>query len=393
MFVTALVARHIGPAGYGDISLGMAFLAIAQSISNFGIDNIYIGKIVKNKNLTKLRASELFGLKFVSSLFSYFIFLAIIIIFYEKNVAQIVIISAVIFSMFDVFDVLNNASHNYKFSAIARISSCIISSAIKICGIYFNCGVIFFAIANFAEFFLSALFLLTISNFSVVVNPFEKINRIPGLFRAYKWYALSMVMVSIYLRIDHVIVEKICGKEFYGIYSAVVPLVAAWAFIPVTLVSSSMPSMVEAKKISQELFFKKISELTKKLFIFGLFVSIFYVAFGDFIISILFGEKYKDGYYVVCFYSVAMIFSFISNAQSPWIILQNNKKIIFFKALSGVVISFFSTILAAHFYGIVGAAFSVMISQALALLFFGFFFARKLFLCQLVSILRFWSFK
>ena len=67
--------------------------------------------------------------------------------------------------------------------------------------------------------------------------------------------------IMIYLKIDMVMVGGMVGNQSVGIYAAATRVSEIWYFIPVIIVSSMLPSIIETKKISEELYYLKLQKL------------------------------------------------------------------------------------------------------------------------------------
>ena len=58
--------------------------------------------------------------------------------------------------------------------------------------------------------------------------------------------------IIIYMQADKIILEKITDSAQVGIYSAAVLLATCWQFIPMALIDSSRPVVLEKRKMSRE---------------------------------------------------------------------------------------------------------------------------------------------
>jgi O-antigen/teichoic acid export membrane protein len=59
---------------------------------------------------------------------------------------------------------------------------------------------------------------------------------------------LSSIAISIYMRIDQVMIKNMLGDREVGLYSAAMRLVEVWYFIPMIITQSVFPAIVNAKK-------------------------------------------------------------------------------------------------------------------------------------------------
>ena len=59
---------------------------------------------------------------------------------------------------------------------------------------------------------------------------------------------LSGIVISIYMKIDQVMIKEMLDSEAVGQYAAAVKLSEAWYFIPMVIASSLFPAIINAKK-------------------------------------------------------------------------------------------------------------------------------------------------
>ena len=74
---------------------------------------------------------------------------------------------------------------------------------------------------------------------------------------------LSGLVISIYLKIDQVMIKEMLNTEMVGQYAAAVRLSEAWLFIPAIISSSLFPAILNAKEQSEELYYARIFSLFK----------------------------------------------------------------------------------------------------------------------------------
>ena len=85
---------------------------------------------------------------------------------------------------------------------------------------------------------------------------------------------LSGITVSIYMKIDQVMIKEMLGAEAVGQYAAAVRLSEVWYFIPIIIASSLFPAIVNAKKISNDLYNERLQKLYDLQFTIALLLGL-----------------------------------------------------------------------------------------------------------------------
>lgn len=72
---------------------------------------------------------------------------------------------------------------------------------------------------------------------------------------------LSGIAISIYMKIDQVMIKNMLDVKAVGNYAVAVKLTEVWYFIPVVISSSLFPAIIKAKKISEKLYYGRLQKL------------------------------------------------------------------------------------------------------------------------------------
>jgi O-antigen/teichoic acid export membrane protein len=67
---------------------------------------------------------------------------------------------------------------------------------------------------------------------------------------------LSGIAIMIYMKIDQIMLGQMVGDEAVGIYSAAVRISEVWYFVPIAIVASVFPAILEAKKRSETQYYQ-----------------------------------------------------------------------------------------------------------------------------------------
>jgi O-antigen/teichoic acid export membrane protein len=177
---------------------------------------------------------------------------------------------------------------------------------------------------------------------------------------------LSGLVISIYMRIDQVMIKEMLDSDAVGQYSAAVRLSEVWYFIPMAIASSLFPAIINAKKQSEALYYERLQKLYDMMAWMAIAIALPMTFLSDWIIHLLYGEAYADAGKVLMIHIWAGVFVFLGVASSKWFVTENLQKYSFYRTLAGAVINIALNYILIPIYSIYGAAFATLISQAIA---------------------------
>jgi O-antigen/teichoic acid export membrane protein len=174
------------------------------------------------------------------------------------------------------------------------------------------------------------------------------------------------IAASIYMRIDQVMIKEMLDAEAVGQYAAAVRLSEAWYFIPVVISASLFPAIINAKKVSEKLYYERLQKLYDLMVWTALAIAIPMTFMSDWIVELLYGEKYYQAGSVLMIHIWAGVFVFLGVASGKWLLNENLQKIAFYRTFYGMLINISLNYLLIPKFGIIGAAISTTISYMFA---------------------------
>jgi len=149
----------------------------------------------------------------------------------------------------------------------------------------------------------------------------------------------SGIVIMIYMRIDQVMLGEMVGNEEVGIYSTAVRLAEVWYFIPMTVVSSVFPSVVEAKAISEDLFYERLQRLYNLMALTAYIIALPVTFMAGWVIEILFGVAYSKAGPMLAVLIWAGLFVNLGVARSSFLTTMNWTRIHFMTVFLGSLIN------------------------------------------------------
>jgi O-antigen/teichoic acid export membrane protein len=378
LLVGVWVARYLGPIQFGIFSYALAFTAIFAGIAKLGLDSILVRELLNQPEKQEFYLGTAFWLKMIGA-FLVIGIVAAILPFTGNDVSTnlfILIISAgLLFQSFEVVEFYLQSQVLGKVVSICKVIQVAFSSVIKIYLLISEAELIHFVLITFFDT-LSLAFSYFIA---------YKIMRAPSFYKHFdlkiakklikdSWPLMfSALVVMIYMRIDQIMIKKILGEYEVGIFSAAVRLSEVFNFIPILIVSSFFPAILNAKKQSEELYKKRMQSLYTLMVCIAISIALPMTFLADWLIVFLFGDSYLEAGKVLVIHIWGSIFVFLGVASGNWFITENQQMLSFWRTFAGMLINVLFNFLLIPKYGLIGAAISTLIGQFVAAYLFDLF--------------------
>ena len=370
-FVGVYVARYLGPANFGLLSYAGSFVGLFAGIATLGLDGIVVRELVKDEK----KRDELLGTTFVLKVIGAVLVIGMLTIAIRftnndnfTNLLIFIIAIGTIFQSFNVIKFYFQAKVLSKYTVFAQVFSAILCSIIKLLLIYFNMGLIYFATVTLLGNIIlaSGLIVMYTKQKSSLLNWSINFGLAKNLLKDSWPLMLSGIAISIYLKIDQVMIRNMLDTKAVGNYAVAVRLSEVWYFIPMAITSSVFPAIINAKKISEKLYYERLQKLYDLMVIFAISIIIPITFLSKFIIHLLFGPLYNQAASVLSIHIWALIFVCLGTARSNWILPENLQRYSLIYLLIGAITNILLNLLLIPRFGINGAAYATLFSQILS---------------------------
>ena len=250
----------------GYLSYAISFVGLFATIATLGLDSIVVRELVKDPARRDELLGSVFYLRIIGAVNCNCTYLnsSIYIKRILFNILLIaIIVTSTIFQSLNVVEYYFQAKVESKYNVYVQSSSLIFASIIKVLLLYFEASLIYFAMVYVIEFiFLSVGFYVVykINNLKISTWKFKSSTAIILLKDAWP-LVLSGVVISIYMKIDQVMIKYMLSSTEVGYYAVAVKLSEAWYFIPMAICTSLFPAIVNAKQVSEKLYLSRLQKL------------------------------------------------------------------------------------------------------------------------------------
>ena len=377
LFVGVYVARHLGPERFGLLSYANSFVGIFIALATLGLDEVVVRELVKTPELREKLLGTSFCLKLVGTLLMWAAILVVIPLTkndFQTNILIIIISFGAFFQAFNVIDFSFQAEVKSKFVVHAQFSQLIVSSIVKIILIFNEAPLIWFA----SVFCLDALVLAMGLVFAYLYNG-DKLFCWKWSYETSKhllhdsWpLILSGVVVSVYMKIDQVMIKEMLGAKEVGLYAAAVKLSEAWYFLPMAIASSLFPAIINARAYQKEVYYQRLHNLYDLMVWIAVTIAIPTTLLSNLIIELLYGVAYLGSSSVLIIHIWSGVFVFLGVASSKYLLAENYIKKTFYRTALGALLNIILNYYLIKIMNINGAAISTLVSHFFAAYFYDF---------------------
>ncbi|MEP1469837.1 MAG: flippase [Halieaceae bacterium] len=370
LFVGVWIARYLGPEQFGLFNFAAAFVGLFATIAGLGLQSIVVRDIVRNPACTEKTLGTAAALQFCSGLCAYGLIISTIFWLRSDDVMAKLLVAvlgtAVLFKASEVAVYWFESQVLSKYTVWVQNVCFVGFAAMKVLFVLKSAPLLAFALATMAEAIVVAILMLVMLNLH---GPNLRQLRITATrakeLLADSWpLLLSGIAIMIYMKIDQVMLGQMVDDEAVGIYSVAVRISEVWYFIPIMIAASVFPAILETKKRSEGQYYKRLQYLYDLVTWLSICVALPMTFLSSFVVILLFGEAYAAAGGVLAIHVWAGLFVSMGVARGKWLLAENLQNIGYWYIGLGMITNVVCNYLAIPYFGMTGAAFTTLISQA-----------------------------
>lgn len=371
LIATAAVARHLGPDQYGILSYAISLTAIFATLGHLGLNGLISREIIKDPKQEKPILQMAIRLKARAYLLASVLLISLSILTEKIDSIEFWVIAASCLALstrpLEVYEFWFNSKSQSKHPAKIKIWSAMVASSIKIALTLTPLPVVYFALANALQNIASNLFIRLehLKRKKDDAGQQIKLNSLPLLKEGLPIF-IGAICAVIYQKIDTVMLKWMSGSSEAGIYSAAASISESWYFIPVAIMTSIFPKLIELKNKNPENYQKALQKTLDVLFLIALVGAITATLLSSVVITTIFGKDYIQASNILIIHIWASPFIFMRALFSKWILIEGSTYYSLLTQGLGALLNIALNLLLIPEYGAVGAAISTLASYATA---------------------------
>ncbi|MDX8338070.1 flippase [Draconibacterium sp. IB214405] len=368
--VGVFVTRYLGPERYGSLSYAISFVGLFAALNSLGLDSIVVKELVNNN---ERQQDQLMGTSFIlricGNLFALFLITIFTFFFSEGDETRplIFIIGAgTLFSSLNVINLYYQSKVLSKYVVWSQTIALAVVSVLKVILIVTSASLVYFAIANaFQTVIMSAGLIYFYKKIGGKFKNWQfDISRAKRLLRDGLPLLFSGIAITVYMKIDQVMLKGMLDSGAVGEYAAAVKLSEVWYFIPTAIASSVFPAILNAKKESERKYEKRLQQFYTLLVWIAIGISLPLSLSSNSLCNFLFGEKYVHTGEILSVHIWASVFVFLGVASGRWLISEGLYKYSMYRTIIGAIVNVALNILLIPRYAGIGAAWATLVSYA-----------------------------
>ncbi|MDY7015075.1 MAG: flippase, partial [Cyanobacteriota bacterium] len=302
LFVGVWVARYLGPSRFGIINYALAYVGLVEPFAKLGLDNIVVRDLARDPSHRNETLGTAFFLKLTASLINV-IFLIGTILFVKRDSpttqwAVVIFACGAVLTSLGTIEYWFQSQVEAKYIVWARNSAYIFISIVKVILIQIGAPLVAFVIALVLEQALAYVGMAIVYRWrGYPLRDWRfRFDRARALLSESWPLIISGFVIFIYVQVDQLMLGSMLGdrgEEAVGIYSSAVKIAVMWYFIPIAIVQSVFPSIVQAREIGQALYEQRIQKLFNLMVLLGYAVAIPITFAAPYVVRLLYGSSYQ----------------------------------------------------------------------------------------------------
>ncbi len=366
-FVGILTARYLGPANYGLVNYGTAYVAFFTALCNLGLNSVIIKDFVDHPDEQGEAIGSALVMRLVSSVLSAAMIIGIVSVLDRDEPLTVAVVAlcslGAIFHIFETFRFWFQNQYKSKVTSIASFCAYGITAAYKIVLLMLGKDVRWFAFATSVDYIAVAIFLFIA----------YKKHRGPKLSFTFKKskallsisynYILSSLMIAIYGQTDKLMLKQMLGETEVGYYAIATGICTMWTFVLQAIIDSMYPTILRLYAVDKDAYERKNRQLYAIVFYVSCFVSLGVLVLGDWGVKFLYGADYASAglpLKVVTWYTA---FSYLGAARNAWIVSEGKQRYLKYMYLGAAGLNIVLNLLCIPLWGAVGAAVASLITE------------------------------
>ena len=383
LFINIYTFRYLGPDKIGIITYVIAISSLLVPISELGCKTLIFDKTISNENKGRKLINYTNNIRII--IFTLLASFAYIYIYNDvgSSFETLFIFSFIVLSDFfkviDVYIPYFNAILKSKINTIGSQFGIFLSQALRLILINIGAAYYYFTIPYLILTlvpYIFRAFYYKKRQAEVPLNTSKKIKikYVDFYIKAGLPLAISEFSIVLYVKISQIFLGNYTNSHDVGIYSAASVLGQAWVFIPITMMTVLFSRVFKDTKTKKEglAFIYFISILVSAIILIVL--NIYSTEF----VALLYGTKFLESASVLPILSIASFFAVLGTISYRVIIHFGGYGFLMKKMLLMAIINILLSYFLIKEFGVIGAAYSILITEILSSTFFNFFYKKSI---------------
>jgi O-antigen/teichoic acid export membrane protein len=371
VLVGAWIARHLGPALFGELAYILAFLALFLAACGLGLDGPVVRDVTKDPGRATAVLGSAFRLRLAAGTVGWLTAILVVALLRPADNVALAMVAlagaALLFNPAEVVDLWLQSQGKTKISVPFRLSAYVAVALAKIVLILIDAPLWTFAAAALLDMVFVAIGLFWVYKKWPAQGSWRWDGRCARHLIKESWPLMfSALAVAIYMRIDQVMLRELSSERELGLYFAVLPFSQAWHIVPIALCASFLPRASQLQETEPVQYQMRLQQLFTLMAWSAIFVSSATAISAPWLVKTLLGPHYVDAIPILRWHVFTNVFVFLGVAQNVAIVSERTPRHALLKTISGAATSVLANCLLIPHWGAVGAAWSALLSYGVS---------------------------
>lgn len=367
LVIGMITARYLGPSNYGVISYVSSVVAFALPLMQLGLNQTLVKEFVQ----TPEREGRVLGTALAMNVLSSFAcvigsisFVALVNAGERETLLVCALYSlTLVFQATEMTQFWFQAKLLSKYPSIASLCAYIVVAMYKIFLLVTRKSIYWFALSNVLDFALISVILIVI--YAKLGNQRLTVDwRLAGeLLSRSKYYIIPSIMVMVFHHTDRIMIKLMMGEAETGLYSAAITCIGISGFVFSAVIDSMRPVILEAKKQSEAVYERRVTQLYCLVTCMSLAQSVVMTLLAEPLVFLLYGTEYAETAGILRVAVWYVTFSYYGSVRNVWILAEGKQKYLFGINVAGAIANVFVNLALIPVLGGVGAALASLVTQ------------------------------
>lgn len=372
LFVGSWVARYLGEAQFGLFAYVSAWIAIVTAVASLGMEALVVRDIIKQPHEAGRMLGTTMSFRAGANLLGSIVIWSLVRAFRPEDplawsLLAILATGAIVQSL-ESGELWFQSQVDMRRLVVPRLGLFVVMNVIKVLLIIKGASLIAFVSLTALEISLSGIMTLLMVRYSRGGCGPLSIDLGWGrqMLRECWPLAMSGLVVILYMKITQLLLSSLLDDAALGVYSAASRVSEAANFIPMILASSLLPWFVQHREQGPEPYRVARLRLFRLNAFIGLWLSLLLSLGAPLIIHILYGGKFLPAAPVLAVHAWTLVFIFLGVARAQYYLNERNTRWPLRFTIWGLIVNVGSSLFLIPQYGPQGAAWAVVLAQAIA---------------------------
>lgn len=329
MFVVGLMARHLGPNGFGELNYIVSLLSVLQIFSNLALDEVIFRELALRRDRQQALLLAAILLRSASSAIAFIGGLIYLRLFGESDQQQLLYLyaaPALFASIIDAIALVRQSASGALLPAVLRTVSFACASAIRIAMVALNAPLSLFGAAVAIEAWLYGGMLVSFVGLDRAGCSLANIVRLAARLASecppHLFAGLSVVFA---LRIDHLMLAHLDGMTSLGAYAAAASIALAGYALPSALSLAMSPKLMQSLEEPAE-YRRNLQGYINIVSVFAIAYVVLLLVCSVSLLPRVFGPTYGTSGHLLRIYAISSFFVFMGSTQGNWFVAQRQHR-------------------------------------------------------------------